>query len=42
MEEEAEKVKETEKGKGVMVVVMDTPERSKSNHITTSANKIEV
>ncbi|CAA3009754.1 Hypothetical predicted protein [Olea europaea subsp. europaea] len=41
MEEEAEKVKETEKGKGVMVVVMDTPERSKSNQITTSANKIE-
>ncbi|CAI9762179.1 unnamed protein product [Fraxinus pennsylvanica] len=41
MEEKAEKVKETEKGKGVMVVVMDTPERSKSNQVTTSTNKFE-
>ncbi|KAL2455894.1 Protein tesmin/TSO1-like CXC 2 [Abeliophyllum distichum] len=37
----AEKVKENQKGKGVVVVVTDTPERSKNNQITTSANKFE-
>ncbi|CAA2954659.1 Hypothetical predicted protein [Olea europaea subsp. europaea] len=45
MEDAAEsrvgKVKENEKGKGVVVLVMETPDRSKNNQTTTSTNKFE-